>query len=243
MLEQLQKQFEEDTITLVNIFISKDPLPPFYVRNIAAPILRRWFIDKNLIRLQSELKCNKFELLAPDTKKIFELIKSKNIYEFYLTGGVYLGGEFLRSIYFSHSTPEEAFICEFSYEFENISISKFLNSNRVFYNGEIYNVEKILRIYANKYGGVHLDNSRQKDWELNIDGAVKFIKFGNPEGKYKEVKLMSKLDDGYSEDSLYFLALPKEEGFIWTVLDVEVLAIAQALINLSIDGKKIITIP
>jgi hypothetical protein len=51
MLEQLQKQFEEDTITLVNIFISKDPLPPFYVRNIAAPILRRWFIDKNLIRL------------------------------------------------------------------------------------------------------------------------------------------------------------------------------------------------
>ncbi|WP_231390010.1 hypothetical protein [Neisseria meningitidis] len=83
-----------------------------------------------------------------DTSLVFEKLSTlENKVNFYMAGGVYLGGEFISSIY--HSSQEfsgEPII----YAEPNIILcpaEKFLTLKRVFHNGNIFNMNQIITFY------------------------------------------------------------------------------------------------
>ncbi|CWP12500.1 hypothetical protein [Neisseria meningitidis] len=144
---ELQKLLEEDISTLTETLICADALPPRYVRSIATPIVRRWLIDKQLNILAKEIGLT-IELPILDTSLVFEKLSTlENKVNFYMAGGVYLGGEFISSIY--HSSQEfsgEPII----YAEPNIILcpaEKFLTLKRVFHNGNIFNMNQIITFY------------------------------------------------------------------------------------------------
>ena len=158
----IQQHLEEDIKTLSELLIRIDPLPPRYVRAIAAPIIRKWLFENHLNLLAKSIAC---ELTLPsyDSAPIFNQI-DKNIC-FFITGGVFLGGEFLRSIYLTSSqSNDEPLLTRLETKSVLFKPSKLLKQNRIFYKNEIFNVEQIIKFYCNKDGGVHLDFKRNEEW-------------------------------------------------------------------------------
>jgi len=222
---------------LFDLLRSTGPLKPSYVRVVASAIVRKWLIDDNLSILSNALKVN-FELPCLDTSQIFSIIEHEKNIQFFMTGGVLLGGFPIRG-YYACSKPYTGVppIPIDKMTIELLGPSKFLRSKRVYFKEQAFSAEHIIRFISNKFGGVHYDETRDKAWQSILEEASEYFTVGNPHGSNK-VELVESDEPG----GPVMLVLPLEERNIWTCLDIELLSMAQSLCNLHCNGKKLLVI-
>lgn len=234
-MSALKAQFEEDTRALVQFLNRRDPLPPSHVRIVACAIVRKWLIDNQIAALSREVGCT-FTLPILDTSKIAQAIASGASVSFFMAGGVIMDGVPIRGFYFSEEPFEGSpKIPIDSMNYMDLPPKKFLKARRVYHMGEWFTTEQIIRFIANKYGGVHFDPTRDKLWQRNLENASEFFTVGNPNNLRE-----SKVIETTSPKHKVLLVLPKEAGHLWTCLDIELLAVAQSLINIRCNGVPLI---
>lgn len=113
-----------------------------------------------------------------------------------------------------------------------MSSKQLLGCKKIFYRGEWFSVEKIIRHMAHKIGGVHFDTTRKHDWEVRLDEAEAFFEFGNPDRSSE----MGLVDFGTSLK----LVLPPEEGQVWNCIYVEMLATAGSFCDIHVNGEPLL---
>ena len=171
MASDLQKQFGEDATALVELLTSPGPLRPSNVRVVAAALVRKWLLDGNLNLLAKELGDSVGLPVVNTTKVVLEIGSDPGI-TFFLAGGVQLDGELLHSFYVSDA-PYEGKAAISGGDLSFLRLHHFLKSPRIFYQGDWFTAEQVIKFVANKYGGVHFDLSRQHDWQTRLEAAAK----------------------------------------------------------------------
>lgn len=236
----LINQLHEDLTALANFLFSRDPLPPSYVRITAAAVLRKWFLDGWINKLSAATGA-RYSFKTHDTSTVVQAIEKEPSIEFFMTAGINLNGVPMRGIYVSKASAPVgggAIIPVDKMPLELFKPSKLLKCKRVFFTGQWLDFEHIIRFVANKYGGVHLDTERELPWQNILEAAAQYFIAGNPTGLDK-VQII----EPYSEKHQMLLVLPKEGLNIWNCLDIELLAAAQAFLNIHVDGQPVIEYP
>ena len=228
-------QLEEDLLTLSELLVRSDPLPPRHVRAVGSAIVRKWLIDGNLSKLSQELSV-KFEIPALNTNKVFEEIYKKPEINFFLAGGIYLGGKPVKSIYSSTKPYTGASPIPLNTPIALYTPAKYLNTKRIYYSGQTFSAEQVIRFVANKHGGVHLDSTREKPWHSTLESAAKYMTFGNPNNE--DIARVVELGE---PGGPCMIVVPPERGNIWSCLEIELLSAAQALLNVHCNGEPIVT--
>lgn len=177
----------------------------------------------------------KFELPAYDTTEVFLALPNYPEINFFLAGGIHLGGEPVRSIYASRlpysgksPIPAETSIALYT-------PGKYLGSKRISFEGHSFSAEQIISFVANKHGGVHLDSVREKQWQGHLERAASYMTFGNPNNE-KKTGVVELGDVG----GPCMIVIPKEKGNLWSCLEIEMLSAAQALLNVHINGQPLV---
>lgn len=155
-----------------------------------------------------------------------------------MAGGVLMNGVPIQGYYVSDGPANDdgsPVIPIHKMKYELFKSSELLKSKRIYFNGHWFNFSEIIKFCANKYGGVHLDKKYSKSWEQELENASNYFVAGNPDD-YNELKTI----EPYSAKHQILLTLPKEKGHIWNCLDIELLAAANALINIHVNGDRIL---
>lgn len=235
-MDALKTQFEEDLAALAEILVRSDPLPPSHVRVTACAIVRKWLLDGQLNKLANHLGVT-FTLPGLDTSAVVSAIERDGDIKFFLTGGVVLDGVPISGFYVS----DAAFTGQPALPIHQMSgvvfrPSRYLKAPRVYHDGVWFNVEQIVRYMANKRGGVHFDEHLQHDWERRLSEAAEFFTLGNPDG-HDRLEIV----ETRSPRHHVHLVLPREVGHVWSCLDVELLSVAQALVNVYCNDERLLT--
>lgn len=230
---KLQTHLEEDLQTLSEILITSGPLPPRHVRAVCPSIVRKWLIEGNLNVLAKELSV-KFELPAYDTTLIFNRLAEVPEVNFYMAGGIYLGGTQVRSIYNSYLPFDGSPPIPVYSDISLLSPGKYLKSKRIFFEGDSFSTEQIISFFANKHGGVHFDEKREKDWQNKLEVAANYMTFGNPNNE-KKARVVESETNGPC-----LVIVPSERGNTWNCLEIEILSAAQSLLNVHCNGERLI---
>ncbi|MDN5523501.1 hypothetical protein [Acinetobacter sp.] len=99
-------------------------------------------------------------------------------------------------------------------------------------------MEQIIKFYCNKDGGVHLDFKRNEPWQESLTEAAEYFILGNP----YETDVFEVVDLDEHINGRKLLVLPKEKKYIWNALDIEMLALAQSLINIHCNGVRVLQV-
>lgn len=229
-----QKHLEEDLATMADLLISKGPLPTRHVRSVAPAIVRKWLIDGNLNLLAKELSVT-FELPTFDTSQVFSALQSAPHIKFFMAGGIPIGGVPIRWIYASSQPYSGEPDFPFDAPLTRLSPGKFLNTKRVFFEGQAFSTEQILLFVANKYGGIHFDEQRDKPWQEPLERAANYMTFGNPNNE-SEQRFIELGEPG----GPCMFVIPNEKGNLWSCLEIELLCAAQSLLNVHCNGQRLI---
>ena len=148
-----------------------------------------------------------------------------------MAGGVYLGGRMSQGVYVSDEPyTDRPIIPVDQMEYVDLKFGSFVSQKRIFHDGYSFRTRDVITHVSNKLGGVHFDPSRRSDVEVALDRAASYCLLGNPTGETDE-KIVE-------DDQRILIVLPKEQGYVWNCLDVEMLAAAQSFMNLKIDSQK-----
>lgn len=230
----LQKQLEEDLATLLDILVQPGPLPPRHVRSVGSAIVRKWLVEGKLNDLGHDIGV-KFELPAYDTSPVFSVLPNTPEIKIYISGGINLGGVPIRSMYVSSSPYNGEMPIPAETESVLYSPGKFLGSKRVYFKGHTFTAEQIITFVANKHGGIHFDQNREKPWQVHLETASSYMIFGNPSHE-KEPSII----DLEGPEGACLVVIPSEVGNTWSCLEIEMLAAAQALVNVHVNGTRLI---
>lgn len=229
-----QKQLEEDLATIADMLITREQLPTRHVRAVAPAIVRKWLIDGNLNQLAKELSVT-FELPTYDTTHTFaELSKSSSV-KFFMAGGIPIGGVPIRWVYASTKSYSGQPDIPVAAPRVRLNPGKFLQAKRVFFEGQAFSAEQILLFVANKGGGIHFDQQRDKPWHEPLERAAAYMTFGNPNNE-TEAALVDLGDPG----GPCMFVVPNEKGNLWSCLEIEVLCAAESLLNVHCNGQRLI---
>ena len=229
-----QIQLEEDLATIADLLISRGPLPTRHVRAVAPTIVRKWLIDGNLNLLAKELSVT-FELPTYDTRQVFASLPSASNVNFFMAGGIPIGGIPIRWIYASAQPYTGQPDIPVDATRTKLSPGKFLQAKRVYFEGRAFSAEQILLFVANKCGGVHFDQQRDKPWHEPLERASQYMTFGNPNNE-SEPKLIELGERG----GPCMFVVPKEKGNLWSCLEIELLCAAESLLNVHCNGQRLI---
>lgn len=232
--ESLQKHLEEDLATLRDILIHSGPLPPRHVRAVSSAIVRKWLVEGTLNKLGHEVGIT-FELPAYDTSSVFNALPNTPEVNFYLSGGIYLGGILIRSITNSNASFTGTLPIPAETEIAMYSPGRYLGTKRIYFMKHSFNVEQIITFVSNKYGGVHFDQTRDKQWHKQLELAAAYMTFGNPNYE-KKPRVVDLAEPG----GPCLIVIPNEVGNIWSCLDIEMLSAAQSLLNVHVDGNRLL---
>lgn len=234
-MQNLRQGFEEDAAALAEFLICPGPLRPSHVRVSASAVVRRWLLDGQLNRLSQELD-GALTLPTVDTSSAVAEIAANPSVQFFMAGGVILDGEVLRGLYVSDAPYEGCPpISGAGLGTSLLQPSRYLRSRRVFHKGQWFTAEQVIRFVANKHGGVHFDMTREYEWQCSLENAARFFVVGNPE-RLKERQII----EGRSPEHTILLVLPREVGFVWSCLEIELLSAAQSLVNVNLDGEPLL---
>lgn len=232
--EKLKIHLEEDLATLQEILVRSGPLPPRHVRSVGSSIVRKWLLEGTLNNLSHEIGV-KFELPAYDTSSVFSELPNVPEIKIYIAGGIYLGGIPVRSMYVSSGPFIGVIPIPVETEIVMYSPGEFLGSKRIYFEGHSFSAEQIISFVANKHGGVHFDQSRNKPWQEHLERAASYMTFGNPDNEKKP-----RVIDLVEPEGACIVVIPNEAGNIWSCLEIEMLSAAQALLNLQVDGNRLL---
>lgn len=230
----LQKHLEEDLATLFELLVTSGPLPPRHVRAVASPIVRKWLIEGALNELAHKMDV-RFELPAHDTVDVFSALPQAPEVNFYLAGGINLGGIPVRSMYASSARFNGKPPIPVETKITMYTPNKYLKSKRIFFEGNSFSAKEIITFVANKHGGVHFDSSRDNPWQEHLERAACYMTFGNP----NHAKEPGIVDQGEPGDPCLVL-IPNETGNVWSCLEIEMLSAAQTLVNVHCNGMQLL---
>ena len=229
-----QKQLEEDLATIADLLITRGPLPTHHVRAVAPAIVRKWLIDGNLNQLAKELSVT-FELPTYDTTQTFAKLSNASSVKFFMAGGIPIGGVPIRWVYASSQTYSGQPDVPVEASRVKLNPGRFLQAKRVFFEGQAFSAEQILLFVANKGGGVHFDQRRDKPWHEPLERAAAYMTFGNPNNE-AEPRLVELGEPG----GPCMFIVPNEKGNLWSCLEIEVLCAAESLLNVHCNGQRLI---
>jgi hypothetical protein len=112
--------------------------------------------------------------------------------------------------------------------------ARFLNSKRIYFEGNWFSAEQIISLICNKHGGVHFDTRRDKPWQETLERAAIYMTFGNP-----NYETESRIIDLEEPGGPCMVVIPEEAGNSWSCLDIELLSAAQALLNVHCNGDRL----
>lgn len=234
--ESLKKHLEEDLATLHDLLVRSGPLPPRHVRSVGSAIVRKWLIDGSLNQLAHDIDV-RFELPAYDTSLVFKSLPHVPEVNCFVAGGIYLGGVPIRSIYTCSASFTGAPPIPLETKMIMYSPGQYLGSKRIYFEGNSFNTEQIITFVANKNGGVHFDHKRDKPWQKQLEKAADYITFGNPNYETKPRVVEYEEPEGSC-----LIVVPNESGNLWSSLDIEMLSTAQALMNVHVNGERLLII-
>lgn len=220
--DELARVLLADIRTLVPLaFPHGRPVSEAHIRLLAV-IMRRWLVDGDLKKLLAPLRQSAlFEVQGNSEAKAYA--DQSNAFRYYLTAGVMAEGRPIRHIYES-PLVESAVDLRFLREGRiRLPLKKFLAQPRLYYDGQWFSTEQILRFVANKLGGNHLDFDRSGEW-AKLDAANAFMRYGGPD--------LAAPPDGCE---VYLILEPASDEIIGGV-HLEVIAAAAAFAQMEIDG-------
>lgn len=226
-------QFEEDLAVLYDVLNTPSPLSPQKVRLVASSTVRKWLLDGHINQLAKELDVL-FELPAYDTTEVFKSIENGAPINFFLAGGIMLGGIPIRSMYSSSIPFDGKPPIPADTPISLISPGKYINSKRLYHNGKSFSAERILLFVANKHGGVHLDFNRSAENERLLQ-AANYMTFGNPNGESK-----ARVVELEGLGGRCMVVVPPEKGNLWSALEIEMLSAAQSLLNIHCNRERLL---
>lgn len=228
MSTSLAKMLEDDLELLSRQLSSDGPLPLSNIRVTASVVCRKWLIERNLARLFHELRAHP-TLLALDTSEHVSVINKNGRFNFYTSGGVSIDGRPLNSIY-AHRDQRPPHINSLLAvpKLKHYTVSKFLSRKCTYIEGVWITSEDVIRYVANKEGGVHFDTKRDKFVERSIDRAKEALWIG------------SDVPDPWPDQLEVFLQVRKPTGAAWNCTHIEMLSVAQGLLNLHCNGSPVV---
>ena len=231
----LLKNLEDDLQTIKDLLDGSGPLRPRHVRSVGSAIVRKWLIEGKLNSLAHKTGV-KYELPAYETSALFSALSSTPEVNFFLAGGIVLGGVPIRSIYSSTAPFSGAPSIPSENEIHMYSPGKFLESKRLFFEGLSFSAQQIITFVANKHGGVHFDLSRDKPWHEHLERSASYMTFGNPNNEKKP-----RIVDLEEPGGPCMIIIPNETGNVWSCLEIEMLSAAQALVNVHCNGVRLVS--
>jgi len=216
-------QIEEDIDTLFRHLRTSGPLPLADVRNIAAPILRKWLIEGRIDWLANQTG-TRIEFPAFDTKDVVSIIDADRDFVFYTAGGVSVDGKILQSVYVHNRPPPEKPLLPPMKEIL-CKQNTLMERKSTFFQGQWIRNLDIVKYVANKIGGVHIDINTASSQYLALEGAREYVGFGS--FATLEADRTSQVHIVLSDNT------PKK----WDCVHIEMLSMAQSFILLHVDGK------
>jgi hypothetical protein len=146
--------------------------------------------------------------------------------DYFLTGGVCFSGIPVSGTYRSNIPFRGVVPIPIDrMEFEQMRLGAFTRQKRLYFAGQFFTCEEIIKFVANKLGGVHLDARRDGRNEL-LEAAAGAVTFGGPESKLMRGRL------GQTHLVVEPQAIEPLNG-----LHVEIVSAAASLICVEFDGK------
>lgn len=232
-VDKLAKTLDQDLLTMLELLSRSDPLPPEHVRIITSSILRKWLIESWISKLANATN-SIVTFPVIDNSHVVETLKSNDDIRFFLTGGVRLDGKIHWGLY-SSSSPIDGKppIDMSSPRYVELRHGKFLKQPRLYFDGDWFSTEEIIKFVCNKDGGIHIELDLLSDKQRKLVRANTFMRLGNPDD-VEEKKLIENTNWEIEE---LLIVLPRERGHTWTSTDVEMLSAAQSLINMRVNGE------
>jgi len=109
------------------------------------------------------------------------------------------------------------------------TIGEFLKQRRLFFDGQFFTTEDIIKFSANKLGGAHLDFNRTVFEKL--DRASKFMKYGGPAPSR-----------AWAPDCERYVILEPQSFEVLSAVHIEVIAAAASLVQLHFDGAPLLSL-
>lgn len=214
-----------DLETLHRLIVRHDaPLDEGSIR-AASPILRRWITEGVLAKLTHDLGCS-VTLPALNNDAVVRALPGAPEVDYFLTGGVRFSGVSVSGTYRS-SAPYRGVvpIPIDRMDFEQMRLGAFTRQKRLYFAGQFFTCEEIIKFVANRLGGVHLDARRDGRSEL-LEAAAGAVTFGGPESKLIRGRL------GQTHLVVEPQAVEPLNG-----LHVEIVSAAASLICVEFNGK------
>lgn len=229
-IRELFHHLAEDLAAMLTILTRPDPLHPTHVRIVTSSILRKWLIDKWINELERYANC-KFSFPILNNTEIFNCLKNPAEIPFFLTGGISLAERVIQGVYVSNQewTGQPAVLYDKMHKID-VTCKEFLKQKRIYFNGENFTTEQIIRHMSNKTGGIHYDLSRKYFYEEKLDEAALYLEIGNP--KYSKQPI-----DGNDDPNKAYIGIEFDTPYTWNCLHIEMLAAAQSLVNIKINNE------
>lgn len=175
----LTRLLHGDVQTLFDLtFKYRQPISEANIR-AASTILRRWLVDGDAKRLNSELR-TPMAFTSLDTSQIVERVADTGKIDFFVAAGVMMNGFPIQGI--NHSLLQSSkndIIPLLPMQRVEMSLNKFIQQRRLYYKGRWFTTEEIIRYVANKLGGSHFDLSRPNFYG-KLDEVSEFMRYGGP---------------------------------------------------------------
>jgi hypothetical protein len=135
------------------------------VRQLAAPILRRWLVEDQ-ISVLARAKNVEFLFAAPDLRQVYRECDARRMAAFFALGCSIRGLGFYGVSASSQPAARPPTAPDTP---ANLSPSNFVRQRTIYFMGQYATRGDVIRYFANKLGGVHYDATRDKTIELFLD--------------------------------------------------------------------------
>lgn len=192
---------------------------------LASVVLRKWLIEGLLGNLTRRAGV-KPTFYADDNSIVCEELVDHSSINYFLTGGICFDGQPVSCIYHANIPSSGAPLLSVdTVKQREFGFAAFLKQKRVYFEGEFFSCEDIIKYIANKVGGAHLDFDRPGLFQ-KMEKAAAFMKYGGPG-----------VPVGSDPPSEIYLVLEPRSHEIVTGFHIEIIAAAASFIQVHFDGK------
>ena len=222
-LRELQNLYEEDIQSLLELVYPNEPVKERNVRQ-ASVIVRRWLCDNGLAQLSGLLGATATLPALADTK-IFDYAANDPNIDYYLSAGVKFDGKPVMAFYHSRADHLPFWIDELrAVTFEEVRLGKVKSRSALYFEGQRFSLDEVLRFACNKLGGAHFEASRNAR-ELNLERASRYLSFGPPEDTLPKERR-----------GVIHLPLERRGAEVLSGTSLSVIVAATMLVNVRLNG-------
>lgn len=221
---EYERHLESDLRTLFClVFTLGEPVSEGDVR-IASVILRKWFIEGHLGRYSRSAKLEP-RFLALDNSKVLATLPRRKSVDYFLTGGVKFSGVPVMGIYNARRRfKHKPFLPVEQMQDKEFRLGKFLDQRRVYFKGDFFTTEQIIKFTCNKLGGAHYDFHRPNMYR-KMEAASEYMTFGGlPTG-----------DESFIGE--FHIQLEPESSEVLSAFHIEIIAAATSFIQIRFNGE------